>query len=64
MLVDSVEKGNSGEDISRPEEMDGAELLSTSELTLCKNLKICPQQLLIFKVSVILCPSFDFNFWY
>ncbi|GJQ12808.1 hypothetical protein GpartN1_g4599.t1 [Galdieria partita] len=47
------DKGNFGEDISRPEEMDGAELLSTTELTLCKNLKLCPQQLLIFKEHLI-----------
>jgi len=33
--------------------MDGAELLSTSELTLCKNLKMCPQQLLILKEHLI-----------
>ncbi|GJD08508.1 Transcriptional adapter ADA2b [Galdieria sulphuraria] len=51
--LNQSEKGNFGEDISRPEEMDGAELLSTTELTLCKNLKICPQQLLIFKEHLI-----------
>eukprot|EP00871_Galdieria_phlegrea_P000946 jgi/Galph1/1852/GphlegSOOS_G526.1 len=52
-LRDERDKKDFGEVVSRPEEMDGAELLSEVELMLCKNLKMCPQQLLILKEHLV-----------